>query len=190
MTSRSEEHADGNETEGRGPLAVRWWTRGVDGMAAIGTLMIVVLMAMICADVVARNAFGGSLPLISELGALTVVIIVYMQLGTTVRNERLAGTDFFLIALGERMPRAAAFVSGLWSLVGLAVCAGIAYSTWDIVGRAIEHRDYIGVTGIATLPTWPFRVLVLLGIAVAAIQFLFQAIGYFGKAAGRGERRA
>jgi TRAP-type mannitol/chloroaromatic compound transport system permease small subunit len=166
---------------------MRLWSRAVDGLAALGTLMIVVLMAMICCDVVARNLIGGSLPLISELGALTLVMIVYLQLGTTIRNNRLARTDFFFALLDARSPRATAFVSGIWDLFGIAVCAGVAWSTWGILAKDFEHGEYIGVTGVATLATWPFRALILLGAAVAALQFVVQAVRSFAMAAGRPE---
>jgi TRAP-type mannitol/chloroaromatic compound transport system permease small subunit len=166
------------------------WSRAVDGLAALGTIMIVLLMGMICADVFARNITGGSLPLISELGALTLVMIVYLQLGTTIRNNRLARTDFFLGAIEERSPRAAAFVSGLWDLFGIAVCAGIAWSTWGILIDDIEHHEFIGVTAGVTMQTWPFRALILVGSAVAAAQFVVQAARSFIRAAAAGESRS
>lgn len=165
----------------------RLWGRSVDGLAALGTLMIVILMAMIACDVVARNMMGASLPLISELGALTLVMIVYLQLGTTIRNERLARTDFFFTLMEGRSPRAAAFVAGIWDLFGIAVCAGIAWSTWGIVVKDMDHGEYIGVTGVATLQTWPFRALILLGAAVAAVQFTVQAVRSFSRAVKRPE---
>lgn len=155
---------------------MRFWNRGVDGLAALGTIMIVALMAMIVADVLVRNLVGASLPLVAELGALTVVLIVFLQLGTTVRNDRLASTDFFLDALSARRPRAAAAVRAVWDLCGAAVCAGIAWSSWGIFQRDIEHREFIGITGVLTMPTAPFRALIFLGAAVAAVQFLLLAM--------------
>jgi TRAP-type mannitol/chloroaromatic compound transport system permease small subunit len=160
------------------------WVRTVDSLAAMGTIMIGLLMIMICTDVFARNITGGSLPLVSELGALTLVMIVYLQLGTTIRNNRLARTDFFLDAIGERAPRVAAFVSGIWDLFGVAVCAWIAWSTYGILLKDIEHREFIGVTAVMTMQTWPFRALILLGSAVAAAQFVVQAVRAFTLAAG------
>jgi len=171
-------------------IASRTWTRAVDGLAALGTTMIVLLMVMICADVVARNVLGGSLPLISELGALTLVMIVYLQLGTTVRNHRLARTDFLLAALATRWPKAAAALQGLWDLVGVAICCAIAYSTFGILVRDMSHRDFIGIAGVMTLPTWPFRALILLGVTVAALQFAVHAFLAFRDAAKPSETRA
>lgn len=175
----------------RRPSAIaRLWGRSVDGLAALGTLMILVLMGMIACDVVARNVMGASLPLISELGALTLVMIVYLQLGTTIRNNRLARTDFFFALVEGRSPRLAAFVSGFWDLFGIAVCAGIAWSTWGILAKDLDHGEYIGVTGVATLQTWPFRALILIGAATAAAQFTIQAARSFATAARRPEERA
>lgn len=179
--------------EGRPPPrragGMRLWDTGVDGLAALGTIMIAFLMAIIFADVLARNILGSSLPLISELGALTVVMIVFLQLGTTVRNERLARTDLFLAALGARNPRWADFVSGLWDLFGIVVCGAIAYSTWGILGRDFQHGEYIGVVGVMTLQTWPFRALILLGSIFGSIQFAVQAVRSFSRAARRPEAR-
>ena len=59
----------------------------VEGLAALGTILIGFLMLIICADIVARNLMGSSLPLITELGALTLVMIVYLQLAATVRAD-------------------------------------------------------------------------------------------------------
>lgn len=184
-----EEPAGAPPTERRhvGPAA-RLWAALVDGMAALGTLMIGLLMAMICADIAARNMFGSSLPLISELGALTLVMIVFLQLGTTIRHNRLARIEFFLLWLERKSPRMLALVSGLWELAGVVVCALIAWSTLGILRRDIGSMDFIGVTGVMTAPTWPFRVLILAGIVVATIQFLIRALAQFRLAAAGGEQ--
>ncbi len=166
---------DGTQSPPPAPGPTRFWNRGVDGLAALGTFMIVILMLIIVADVLARNIMGASLPLVAELGALTVVLIVFVQLGTAVRNDRLASADFLLEAMSARRPGFAAAIRALWDVVGAAICAGIAWSSWGILMRDIEHREFIGVTGVMTMPTWPFRALIFLGAAVAAVQFLLLA---------------
>lgn len=179
-----------SETERRPPsLPARLWVALVDGTAALGTVMICLLMLMISADILARNIVGGSLPLISELGALTLVMIVYLQLGTTIRHNRLARIEFFLHWLEGRSPRALALVNGLWELAGAAVCAAIAWSTLGIFRRDVSSMDFIGVPGVLTVPTWPFRALILAGIAIAVVQFTIRAAAEFRLAAAGGARR-
>lgn len=175
-----DEHRNAGEGPSPAPdrRGVIWfWNRGVDGLAAFGTIMIVALMVMIGADVAVRNVFGASLPLVAELGALTVVLIVFLQLGTTVRNDRLASTDFFLEAVSARHPKVAASIRAIWDLCGAAVCAGIAWSSWGTLERDLAHSEFIGVTGVLTMPTSPFRALIFLGAVVASAQFMLLAIG-------------
>jgi TRAP-type C4-dicarboxylate transport system permease small subunit len=147
----------------------RLWAMLVDGMAAIGTALIVVLMIIICSDVVARNLLGASLPLVSELSALTLVMIVYLQLGTAIRHNRLARADIFLDMVQVRRPRLAAFFNALYGLVGSALLAVLAWSTIRILQSDISRGEYIGVTGVMTVPTWPFRAVILFGITIAQL---------------------
>lgn len=162
----------------------RLWHGLVETLAAIGTVLICVLMAIICADIVARNGFGGSLPLVSEAGALLLVMIVALQLAAAVRSDRLARTEMFLVPFARNYPRAEAVLSMLFNLVGGGVLAVIAWATIRILTKDYEAQEYIGVTGIATLPTWPFRAMILLGFAVAAVEFFIRALGAARRAVG------
>jgi TRAP-type C4-dicarboxylate transport system permease small subunit len=156
---------------------VAWlWGWMVDGLAAFGTVLIVVLMGIICSDVVARNLFNASLPLIAELGALTLVMIVYLQLGAAVRHNRLARAELILAVLNARSPRGAAVLEACFQLVGAVMLAIIAWSTFGIWEADMARGRYIGVTGVITVPVWPFRLVILFGVTVAAIQFLFQIV--------------
>ena len=127
---------DGVPPGGRLALA-RVWGWLVDGLAALGTVMIGVLMLIICADVVARNLLGSSLPLVSELGALVLVMIVYLQLAATVRADRLARTEVFFTAFRMNWPRAGAVLAALFDAVGAAVVGGIAWSTVGIPSMSL-----------------------------------------------------
>lgn len=154
----------------------RFWRAAVDGLAALGTLLIGGLMLLICADIVARNLMGSSLPLISELGALTLVMIVYLQLATTVRADRLPRTEIFLLALQAARPRAAALLTACFDLTGAVLVGLIAWSTVRILEKDLASYEFIGVPGIATVPTWPFRALILVGVTVAAVEFLVRTL--------------
>lgn len=160
----------------RGGRLARSWSVVVDGLAALGTAMIVVLMVIIGSDVVARNLMGASLPLVSELGALTLVMIVFLQLGTTVRHDRLARTDFFLWTFCRRRPRAGRVLVVVFDLIGACAVGAMAFATVRILGKDLSSGEYIGVTGGMTLPVWPFRALILTGLVVATVQFLVQAV--------------
>lgn len=175
-----------NDGHWTGYLALLWQLT-VDGLAALGTILIGVLMLIICADIVARNLMGSSLPLITELGALTLVMIVYLQLAATVRANRLARTEIFFEAFRQSRPRAGAVLSAIFDLAGGLLVGLIAWSTVTILEKDLASSEFIGVPGIATMPTWPFRALILIGVTVAAVEFLLRTVGALreGFAAGQ-----
>ncbi len=158
------------------------WHLIVEGLAAVGTVLIGVLMVIICADIIARNTMGASLPLISEAGALLVVMIVALQLAATVRANRLARTEFFIVPFTNRNPRAGAMLSAIFDLVAMSMFGLIAWGTLRVLEKDYNAAEFIGIVGIATLPTWPVRVLILVGFAVAATEFLVRFINAIRRA--------
>ena len=162
----------------------RIWHLIVEGLAAVGTILICVLMVIICADIVARNSLGASLPLVSEAGALLVVMIVALQLAATVRANRLARTEFFIIPFSNRHPRLGAMLSAVFDLIAMSMLGLIAWGTLRVLEKDYNSAEFIGIVGIATLPTWPVRVLILVGFAVAAIEFLVRIFDAIRRAIG------
>ncbi|MDX5349206.1 MAG: TRAP transporter small permease subunit [Paracoccaceae bacterium] len=146
-----------------------------DGLAAVSTLLIAVLMLIICADAVARNTLGASLPLVSELGAALLVAIVYLALATTVRANRLARTDMVLGALAASRPRLAALLSALYDLTGAVLLALVGWAGFLTLAKDYQGDKYIGIQGVLTFPSWPFGLAFVLGLAVAVLQFLHQS---------------
>ena len=155
----------------------------MDGLAALGTLLIGVLMLIICSDIVARNALGSSLPLVSELGALLLVMIVALQLATTIRAGRLARTELVSLLLEERSPRIAALLAAVFSICGAGLLGMIAWASVRILQKDYGSGEFIGTPGLGTLPTWPFRALILIGFAVAAVECALAALRALGRAA-------
>lgn len=162
----------------------RVWHKIVEAFAALGTVLIGVLMVIICADIVARNTMGASLPLVSEGGALLVVTLVALQLAATVRAGRLARTEVFIIPFTDRYPSAGAILNGFYDLVGAVVLGIIAWASIRVVEKDFAAAEFIGVPGLATLQTWPFRVLILAGFSIAAIEFTVRLIAALRQAFG------
>ncbi len=177
MTSKSNANApDAGRSD---PPAIRVWNGVVESFAALGTVLIGGLMLIICADIVARNTMGASLPLVSELGAMIVVLIVALQLAATVRANRLARTEIFITPFTDRFPRAGAGLEALFDLIGAAVIGGIAWASIRILDKDWQSAEFIGTPGLGTLPTWPFRALILAGFAIAAIEFVVRILRLF-----------
>ena len=123
------------------------WHRLVETFAALGTVLIGVLMLIICADIVARNAMGASLPLVSEGGALLVVTLVALQLAATVRAGRMARTEVFIVPFTDRFPKAGAVLEGIYDLTGAVVLGIIAWASIRVIEKDIAAAEFIGVPG-------------------------------------------
>ncbi|MFD2856289.1 hypothetical protein ACFSZS_18085 [Seohaeicola zhoushanensis] len=52
----------------------------------------------------------------------------------------------------------------------------VAWATIRILEKDLASSEFIGIVGMATMPTWPFRLLILMGFAVAAIEFAVRCI--------------
>lgn len=155
---------------------LRTWNVFVDGLGAVGSVLIGGLMALVCADVLGRNLLNQPIPTVAELSAFSVVVIVFLQLASTVRHDRMARAEIFIDPLALRAPRAAALLGALFALLGCVACALIAWATYPVIAKDMDIGEYIGIEGFATIPTWPFRMLVVFGAGVAAIQYLIGAV--------------
>jgi TRAP-type mannitol/chloroaromatic compound transport system permease small subunit len=69
-------------------------------------------------------------------------------------------------------------------LIGAVLFAAIAWGTIRILSKDYAAGEFIGVNGIATLQTWPFRALILIGFGVAAMEFVVRAITAARRALG------
>jgi TRAP-type C4-dicarboxylate transport system permease small subunit len=157
-----------------GPVG-RLLARVGDGLAAVSTLLIALLMLLIAADAAARNLMGASLPLVSEFGAALLVAIVHLALAATVRANRLARTDMVLTALAASHPRLAAGLSAFYDLAGAVMLGMIGRAGLLARQRDIAGEKSSGIQGVLTFPVWPFGLAFVPGLAVAAAQFAWHA---------------
>jgi TRAP-type C4-dicarboxylate transport system permease small subunit len=154
------------------------------GLNAIGTVWIFVLMLVINADVFGRTVFSSPLPGVPELVRLSIVGIVFLQIGYTLRSGRITRVESLSIALARRWPRFALLMQGCYSLCGAALFVILFVSCRPIFVRAWINGDYAGVEGYVTYPFWPIYLILLIGCACSAVQYLVFAWNEFSPALG------
>lgn len=153
-----------------------WFGRLVDGLNAAGSVLIGAIMLLMCADVLLRDLANRPIDGVAELVATSIVVIVFLQLPSTLRHGRMSRADLFLDPFITRRPAAGRRLRALFSFAGVFACAVIAYASWKPLLRAWTDSEFLGVEGIFTFPTWPMRVVVLTGAALAAVQYLLLVI--------------
>jgi TRAP-type mannitol/chloroaromatic compound transport system permease small subunit len=142
---------------------------------ALGTLWIVALMLLINADVLGRDLFSAPVRGTTELVALSIVGIVFLQLADTLYSGRFTRADVLLARLKRERPVAAARLQALFHALGAALMAVILWAAWRPLFDSIRIREYVGAIGDFTAPVWPVRLIMLVGLAVTLLTFVLLA---------------
>ena len=164
----------------------------VDGLNGLGSVVIGLVMLLMCADVLLRNALNKPIDGVAELVAASIIVIVFLQLPGTLRHGRMSRADLFLDPFMVRRPRAGLRLRALFSLFGVFACGVIAYATRPLLVKAWNNNEFIGIEGVFTFPTWPMALVVTLGGVLAAVQYALLAwhdLRDSGKAPARGGDR-
>ena len=138
----------------------------------IGTLLIVGLVLIICIDVVGREAVGQPLPGVPEMVSLSIVAIVFLQVPQAFKSGRMTRSDGLINVLHRRAPRLAAGLETVFELVSAAVVGTLIYAHWPILTKAIARGEFVGSVGNVTFPTWPVKVMILIGASLLFLQFI------------------
>jgi TRAP-type mannitol/chloroaromatic compound transport system permease small subunit len=144
----------------------------LDALAAVGTVWTFALMVLICADVVGRSFLNMPITGVAEIAAHSVVGIVFLQLGATIYARRMTRADFLIEAIVDRRPVFGRAIEAFFLLFGAACMAFIAWAAWPGMLNAWNAREFFGVQGLFTVPTWPFRALIVLGGAAGTVAHL------------------
>jgi TRAP-type mannitol/chloroaromatic compound transport system permease small subunit len=175
-------------TEGAGRKRLDPLGRLTHVVAAIGTVWTFLLMALIVADVVGRSFLSMPITGVAEIAAHSIVAIVFLQLASTVHAGRMTRADFIIDRLHRGRPLIARGLEAVFLFAGAAMTAIIAIASWRPMLNAHAAGEYFGVRGVFTIPTWPFRAIIVGGAALAALVFLVQALRQFGTRHGRTDR--
>lgn len=154
-----------------------YFTRLTDALSSTGSFWIFCLTFLICADVVARNAFNHPINGVAEMVGYSVVAAIYLQLASTIRAGRFTRAEVLIASLEANRPVAAAMFNAVFSLIGVLVFFGIAVGSWHKLVEAWPNLRFGNAESFSIL-VWPLRAIVLVGSALAALEFLMQAAGH------------
>lgn len=142
------------------------------GMNAIGSVWILVLLVIINTDSFGRTLFNEPFTGVAELVELSLVAIVFLQLGDTIRLGRLTRSDGLLTILAKRRPIVERVMRICFDLAGAVLMVLILIGAWSTMIHAIERGEYFGNEGLFVVPEWPVRVIVVIGTTACLAKFL------------------
>lgn len=151
----------------------------------IGTLWILALLILINADVFGRNILHAPINGVIEMVEISMIAIVFLQLGDATRNGRLTRSDGFFGLIKRRAPRTGNTMGAVFDLLGALFMFFILYGTWPSLIEAWTLNDYVGNEGVFTAPKWPMIFILILGSLVTLLLFVKLAVTQI-RAIGRG----
>jgi TRAP-type C4-dicarboxylate transport system permease small subunit len=172
---------EGAPREGAPAAAFR---RVVTGLNALGSGWIFVLMLIIDADAIGRTFFDRPLEGVIEIIQMSIVAIVFLQLSDALRTGKLTRSDGLFNLMLARRRRVGRAMGVVFDGLGAAFLGLVLYGSVPLLAEAWEHNYYIGEKGLFVFPTWPVKLLVVIGTLVMLIQFLVFAWRYARPDAG------
>ena len=149
----------------------------VTSLNAMGTMIIIALMVLICADVFGRNLLATSLPGVIELAELGIVSLVFLQIADTLRSGKLMRSDVLINMVVTTFPRVGAFMNLCFDATGAVLFYFIANGAFERFTDAWTGGFYLGNQGSFTAPTWPMELCVAMGSGLMCLLFITNAIG-------------
>jgi TRAP-type C4-dicarboxylate transport system permease small subunit len=152
--------------------------RLLSSLNALGSLWIFCLMALINADAFGRTLFAAPIDGVNEIIELSLVGIVFLQLGDATRRGRLTRSDgFFKFVLGRR-PAIGRVMGAAFDLLGAFFMGLILWGSTPLLIEAWEGDFYVGNEGVFTAPVWPVKLVIVIGCFVTMLLFLIFARRY------------
>ena len=130
------------------------------------------LSVLIVADIIGNNLYGHAIPGVREIVISSIVMIVYLQLGYAIRSHSMLRSDTLLLAMPVTMRRVALAVGyGL----GLVLFLMILRGTISPAVYAWTSSEFWG-EGALRVPVWPTRFMILIGCALAIVNYVVAAL--------------
>ena len=145
------------------------------GLSLIGTVLIIVMMVAVNADIIGRDFFNHPIAGVTEFIGLSIVAVVFLQMANTAREGRHINNDLIMAGVARVCPQLARLFYALFELIAAALFALIVWFVWPNFLENYYGGYFKGTTGYVEIPLWPFRAVVVIGAAAAAIQHLLLA---------------
>jgi len=127
-----------------------------------------VLAFIIMADIIGRSVFNHPVYGVREVVMNSIVMIVFLQAGYAIRSGSMLRADFIIARFNPTVRRVAL---AFGYLLGAVFFAMIVTGGIDMAAHSWTAGEYEG-EGALRVPAWPTRFTILIGGALAALNYL------------------
>lgn len=142
------------------------------------TLLVTSILAMAAlniGNVIGRNLLDYSLPFAAEINRLLIVLLTFVGVGYAARRRRHIRMSAFSERLRGRASRA-------WELTTLLATGALLLAFgWYALEYVLRTANIGGVTPALRIPLYLIYAVVPLGLILAALQFLLNAVRHRGE---------
>jgi TRAP-type C4-dicarboxylate transport system permease small subunit len=158
-------------------LLNRWSERTAKALLAFAATLAFLLSFLVVADVVGRTVFSAPVKGTPEMVSMSIVIICFLQASYAIRSGGMLRVDLLPGLLPARAREALAV---LGCVLGLAFFGVIVYGGLEPLSHAWSSNEFEG-EGALRVPVWPARLAVVLGSALAALDYLLAGLVHLRK---------
>lgn len=141
-------------------------------LLVLAAVLAFLLCFLVVADVIGRVVFNRPVKGTTEIVSLSIVVICYLQAGFAIRSGGMLNVDMFVSRLGPRGRSAAAAFA---ALAGLAFFGLICWGSFEGAAHAWTSNEFEG-EGALRVPVWPARFVLILGTAIATLNYALQLL--------------
>ncbi|MDH3737775.1 MAG: TRAP transporter small permease [Alphaproteobacteria bacterium] len=141
----------------------------------IGSVWIFVLMVLIDTDAFSRTLFAHPFHGVNELVEMSIVGIVFMQLGDATRRGRLTRSDGFYNLVQARAPKAGHTMGAIFDLLAVLFFVIVLFGAIPELYDSWRFNYFVGEEGLFTVAEWPIKTIIVLGCTVTMLQFVKMA---------------
>ncbi|MYZ46778.1 TRAP transporter large permease subunit [Rhizobiales bacterium L72] len=130
---------------------------------------------MICADIVLRFFFSAPINGVTDIVSYVIVACVFLQIGSTIRDNRLIRADFLFGTWAAERPGFARVLDlAFFGVASLLLWRALGWLWRDFLG-SYATGEFTGAVGAYQITIWPFKLAVVVGCAVALVETVWKA---------------
>jgi len=148
-------------------------------LLVLAAVLAFLLCFLVVADVVGRVMFDRPVKGTTEIVSLSIVIICYLQCGFAIRSGGMLHVDMFVSKAG---PRGQSVMAALAALAGIVFFGIICWGSFEGAAHAWNSNEFEG-EGALRVPVWPARFVLILGTALATLNYALLLVQHLASAA-------
>ena len=123
-------------------------------------------------DAFSRTLFSAPIYGVNEMIELSIVGIVFLQLGDALRANRFTRSDGLFRMVLRRRPALGRALGVVFDGLGAVFMGLILYGSFPLLVESWENDFFVGNEGVFTAPVWPIKAIIVVGCLVTLAQFV------------------